>query len=135
MAKQSKSTTHLRLRVEEKLLQRLERAAKQNGKTLTGEITTRLEKSFEATSVSDAVAKAAAEAVTDAATDAVVKAAAAAAAVAVEQRFSQMLNEYYEDQYADLMEYDERMEEDARRAAESGEGLRAGIEESEKGDK
>jgi hypothetical protein len=41
-----KPTTHLRLRIEPKLLQRLTNAAEKNMRTLTGEIIERLEDSF-----------------------------------------------------------------------------------------
>jgi hypothetical protein len=42
----TKDTTHLRLRVEERLLERLEKAAEKSRRTLTGEIVHRLEQSF-----------------------------------------------------------------------------------------
>jgi hypothetical protein len=41
-----KETTHLRVRVEPPLLGRLEKAREKSGRTLTGEITERLEQSF-----------------------------------------------------------------------------------------
>lgn len=46
MARKSKETPHLRLRVEPSLLTRLEKAAEKNERTLTGEIVHRLEGSF-----------------------------------------------------------------------------------------
>jgi uncharacterized protein (DUF1778 family) len=42
-----KPTTHLRLRIEPGLLQRLEKAAESNRRTLTGEIIERLKASFQ----------------------------------------------------------------------------------------
>ena len=47
-AKAKDTGRHLRLRLEPSLLTRLERAADRSGKTLTGEIAARLEKSFSA---------------------------------------------------------------------------------------
>lgn len=46
MARTAKELSHLRLRVEATLLAKLEKAAEKNGRTLTGEITHRLEESF-----------------------------------------------------------------------------------------
>jgi hypothetical protein len=46
MARKTKDTSHLRLRVEAALLVRLEKAAEKNSRTLTGEITHRLSESF-----------------------------------------------------------------------------------------
>jgi hypothetical protein len=46
MPKAEKHVPHLRLRVEPRLLQRLEKARERHGKTLTGEIVDRLEASF-----------------------------------------------------------------------------------------
>jgi hypothetical protein len=46
MARKAKVTPHLRLRVEPSLLARLEKSAEKNGRTLTGEIVDRLDKSF-----------------------------------------------------------------------------------------
>ena len=46
MARKPKETPHLRLRVETTLLARLEKAAEKNSRTLTGEITHRLNESF-----------------------------------------------------------------------------------------
>jgi hypothetical protein len=46
MVRKPKETPHLRLRVETALLVRLEKAAEKNGRTLTGEITHRLNESF-----------------------------------------------------------------------------------------
>jgi hypothetical protein len=46
-AKAKDTSRHLRLRLEPSLLTRLERAAERSGKTLTGEITGRLQRSFE----------------------------------------------------------------------------------------
>jgi Arc-like DNA binding dprotein len=42
----SKEMTHLRVRVRPQLLARLKKASKDSGRTLTGEIVTRLEESF-----------------------------------------------------------------------------------------
>jgi hypothetical protein len=42
----AKSTPHLRLRIEPRLLARLEKAKERSGRTLTGEIIERLEQSF-----------------------------------------------------------------------------------------
>jgi hypothetical protein len=46
MARKPKETSHLRIRIEPKLLARLENAREKSGSTLTGEIVTRLEQSF-----------------------------------------------------------------------------------------
>jgi hypothetical protein len=46
MARKAKETPHLRLRIEPSLLARIEKAAAKNGRTLTGEISHRLERSF-----------------------------------------------------------------------------------------
>lgn len=46
MPRKPRETTHLRVRVEPKLLARLERAREKSGRTLTREITERLEQSF-----------------------------------------------------------------------------------------
>jgi hypothetical protein len=46
MRKISRETSHLRVRIESKLLARLENAREKNGETLTGEIVARLERSF-----------------------------------------------------------------------------------------
>ena len=42
----TKDTTHLRLRIEARLLQRLEKAREKTGRTLTGEIVDRIERTF-----------------------------------------------------------------------------------------
>src|ERR1700688_822222 len=46
--KQAKETPHLRIRIEPKLLSKLEKSREKNGNTLTGEIVARLEQSFQA---------------------------------------------------------------------------------------
>lgn len=46
MARKTKDTPHLRLRIDAALLARLEKSAEKNERTLTGEITHRLEASF-----------------------------------------------------------------------------------------
>ena len=46
MAKKPKDTSHLRLRIDPIRLAKLESAAERNGRTLTGEITHRLDESF-----------------------------------------------------------------------------------------
>lgn len=43
----ARETSHIRVRIEPKLLGRLERSREKNGQTLTGEIVKRLERSFE----------------------------------------------------------------------------------------
>jgi hypothetical protein len=45
--KTARETSHLRVRIEPKLLARLEKSRERNGHTLTGEIVARLEQSFE----------------------------------------------------------------------------------------
>jgi hypothetical protein len=47
MARKAKDTPHLRLRIDAALLARLEKSAEKNERTLTGEITHRLEASFQ----------------------------------------------------------------------------------------
>ena len=47
MARKAKETPHLRLRVEQSLLARLEKSAAKDARTLTGEIVHRLQQSFE----------------------------------------------------------------------------------------
>ena len=46
MVRKAKDTPHLRLRIDAALLARLEKSAEKNERTLTGEITHRLEASF-----------------------------------------------------------------------------------------
>lgn len=46
MARKPKDTSHLRLRIDPIRLAKLEKAAERNGRTLTGEITYRLDQSF-----------------------------------------------------------------------------------------
>jgi hypothetical protein len=46
MTRKQKETPHLRLRIEPRLLDRLEKARARDGRTLTGEIVHRLEQSF-----------------------------------------------------------------------------------------
>jgi hypothetical protein len=46
MARKAKATPHLRLRIEPSLLARIEKSAAKNSRTLTGEISHRLEQSF-----------------------------------------------------------------------------------------
>ncbi len=55
MARKPKDTTHLRLRVAPIALAKLERAAFENGRTLTGEITHRLDESFKRDAVGLAI--------------------------------------------------------------------------------
>jgi hypothetical protein len=47
MARSTKETPHLRVRIEPRLLAKLERAREKEGRTLTGEIVRRLEQSFQ----------------------------------------------------------------------------------------
>jgi len=46
MSPKTKETPHLRVRIEPRLLARLEKAREKNGRTLTGEIVHRIEQSF-----------------------------------------------------------------------------------------
>jgi predicted DNA-binding protein len=46
MARKSKATPHLRVRIEPEVLERLEKSRKAGGRTLTGEIVDRIERSF-----------------------------------------------------------------------------------------
>jgi hypothetical protein len=46
MPSRRKETPHLRVRIEPRLLERLEKAREKGGRTLTGEIVSRLEQSF-----------------------------------------------------------------------------------------
>ena len=46
MARKAKDTPHLRLRIEQSLLARLQKSAEKNERTLTGEIVHRLDGSF-----------------------------------------------------------------------------------------
>jgi hypothetical protein len=50
-----KETSHLRLRVEATMLAKLEKSAEMNGRTLTGEITHRLDLSFHQQDLNDAI--------------------------------------------------------------------------------
>jgi len=49
----AKDTSHLRVRIEPKLLARLEKSREKNGRTLTGEIVERLEHSFHKDDMND----------------------------------------------------------------------------------
>ena len=53
MARKAKDTPHLRLRIDASLLARLEKSAEKNERTLTGEITHRLEASFKRDDIRD----------------------------------------------------------------------------------
>jgi hypothetical protein len=57
MARKPKDTSHLRLRIDPIRLAKLESAAARNGRTLTGEITHRLDDSFKRHDLTDTLAK------------------------------------------------------------------------------
>jgi hypothetical protein len=57
MARKPKDTSHLRLRIDPIRLAKLENQAEKNGRTLTGEITHRLDESFRRDNLTDALEK------------------------------------------------------------------------------
>jgi hypothetical protein len=73
MARVPKETSHLRVRIEPRLLARLERAREKSGRTLTGEIVERLEESFRRDDTLERSEAVASKAAWEAATRAVVE--------------------------------------------------------------